>query len=347
MPKLRVSPLEGRPIFDLSSYACRGPGRRDRLSPAEIAQIARTVRRVPEAVVKVLPKDSNNLASVMKHIGYIGRYGELDLETDDGDRLSGKGIGRELLEDWDLDLDEHRGQADLAPALGRKPPKLVHKLMFSMPPGTPAEGVLAAARNFLREEFALKHRYAFVLHTDEPHPHVHAVVKAVSEQGVRLNIRKATLREWRQEFARQLRLQGIEANATERAVRGQSTSRKSDGVYRANLRGESSHMRDRLEAVVEELARGHARAESGKAKLVETRERVATGWRAASEALRKEGHVDLAAHVSRFLDQMAPPRTETEWLAHELTENVRTRRARRIDLTLHRPLQLGRSPGKS
>ena len=28
-----------------------------------------------------------------------------------------------------------------------------------------------------------------VLHTDEPHPHVHMVVKAVSEQGVRMNIR--------------------------------------------------------------------------------------------------------------------------------------------------------------
>jgi hypothetical protein len=138
------------------------------------------VARVPEAVVKVLPKDSNSLASVSRHVGYIGRYGDLELETDDGDRLSGKGIGRQLLEDWDLDLDEHRRQSDLAAALGRKPPKLVHKLMFSMPPGTPADGLLAATSNFLREEFALKHRYAFVLHTDEPHPHVHAVVKAVS-----------------------------------------------------------------------------------------------------------------------------------------------------------------------
>ena len=69
--------------------------------------------------------------------------------------------------------------------------------MFSMPAGTPPDKVLAAVKNFAREEFGLKHRYAMVLHTDEPHPHVHMVVKAVSEQGVRLNIRKATLREWR------------------------------------------------------------------------------------------------------------------------------------------------------
>lgn len=60
--------------------------------------------------------------------------------------------------------------------------------MFSMPAGTPPEKVQEAVRNFAREEFALKHRYAFVLHTDQPHPHVHMVVKALSEQGVRLNM---------------------------------------------------------------------------------------------------------------------------------------------------------------
>ena len=81
--------------------------------------------------------------------------------------------------------------------------------MFSMPAGTPPEKVLAAVKNFAREEFGLKHRYAMVLHTDEPHPHVHMVVKAVSEQGVRLHIRKATLREWRREFARHLRALGV------------------------------------------------------------------------------------------------------------------------------------------
>jgi hypothetical protein len=75
-----------------------------------------------------------------------------------------------------------------------------------------------------------------VLHTDEPHPHVHMVVKAVSEQGARLNIRKATLREWRKEFARQLRAHGVEANATERAVRGSRLPAKLDGIYRAEQR---------------------------------------------------------------------------------------------------------------
>jgi hypothetical protein len=45
-----------------------------------------------------------------------------------------------------------------------------------MPAGTPPDKVLAAVKNFAREEFALKHRYTMVLHTDVPHPHAHVVV---------------------------------------------------------------------------------------------------------------------------------------------------------------------------
>lgn len=242
MPKLRISALEGRALLDVASYARHGPGRRDRLSPEEVALISRTVRRAPEVMVKVLTKDSNSLRSVARHLNYIGRRGELELETDDGELIQEKDAGSRLVEDWDLDLDHDRRDNRLSAGTGRAP-KLVHKIMLSMPPGTPAKGVLEAARNFAREEFVLKHRYALTLHTDEPHPHVHFVVKAVSEQGERLNIRKATLRWWRQEFARHLRDQGISANATERAVRGESRIPKKDGMYRAAQRGESSHMR--------------------------------------------------------------------------------------------------------
>jgi hypothetical protein len=98
-------------------------------------------------------------------------------------------------------------------------------------------------------KFGLEHRYAMALHDDQGAPHVHLVVKAVSEQGVRLNIKKATLREWRQEFAHQLRELGVPANATERAVRGQSRASKTAGIYRAMRRGESTHYRNRAEGV--------------------------------------------------------------------------------------------------
>jgi hypothetical protein len=94
----------------------------------------------------------------------------VEIETDDGQRLSGEGVEKELLEDWDLDLEGHRRKADLESRSSRPSQKLAHKLKFSMPAGTPSDKVLSAVKNFAREEFGLKHRYAMVLHTDEPHP---------------------------------------------------------------------------------------------------------------------------------------------------------------------------------
>lgn len=314
-----------RPLLDLVSYARRGPGRRDRLSPAEVQQIARTVGRTPEVMVKVLSGGGQDLGGVRRHLDYLGRAGELELETDDGERVQGKGAERALLEDWDLDLDTDRRQADLSAANGRQPPKLVHKLMFSMPPGTPPDKLLAAVRNLAREEFALKHRYVMVLHTDEPHPHVHMVVKAVSEQGVRLNIRKATLREWRREFARHLRDQGVAANATERVVRGETRTPKKDGIYRAMRRGDSSHMREHVRAAAAEAGMGKGHAESGKAKLIATRLEVVNGWRALEGLLVHEGHHDLAGRVRRFVPRMPPPFTEKEQLVQRMLEHSRQR----------------------
>ncbi|MEO8315581.1 MAG: relaxase/mobilization nuclease domain-containing protein [Pseudomonadota bacterium] len=284
-------------------------------------------------MVKVLSGGGQDLGAVRRHLDYLGRAGEIELETDDGERLQGKGTERALLEDWDLDLDSDRRQADLSAANGRQPPKMVHKLIFSMPPGTPPDKLQAAVRNLAREEFALKHRYVMVLHTDEPHPHVHMVVKAVSEQGVRLNIRKATLRAWRREFARHLREQGVAANATERVVRGETRTPKMDGIYRAMRRGDSSHMRERVRAAAAEAGIVKVQAETGKARLIATRLQVEKGWRALENILVLEGHAELARSVSRFVLQMQPPRTDKEHLAQRMSELSRAQRVKEIPAT--------------
>ncbi len=277
----------------------------------------------------MLPRGAQTAGAVRKHLEYIGRKGELELETDDGERLQGRDAGEQLVEDWDLDLESDRRGVGLA-STRRGSAKLVHKIMLSMPPGTPAKEVLEAARNFAREEFALKHRYALALHTDEPHPHVHLVVKAVSEQGVRLNaLGKATLRAWRHVFARHLRQQGIAANATERAVRGETRIPKADGVYRAMLRGESSQVRKRAEAVANELLTGGVRIEPGKSAMTATRRAVERGWQATMNILQAQGRSDLSAEVRRFVEQMPPPMTEKEKLANTLLRAAR--KARNLD----------------
>jgi hypothetical protein len=324
MPRRLIDVGGGKPtLLDIASYARRGPGRRDHLSKEETELIDRTSGRTPEVMVKVLSRGGQDLKAIGRHLGYLNRGGEVDIETDDGQRLSGKGVEQDLLEDWDLDLEEHRRKVDLESWSNRSPPKLAHKLMFSMPAGTLPDKVLLAVKNFAREEFGLKHRYAMVLHTDEPHPHVHVVVKAISEQGVRLHIRKATLRDWRRKFARHLRALGVAANATDRAMRGERRSPKRDGIYRAGQRGESRHAQARAEAVAAELSKGTLRVEAGKARLLETRKQVERGWWAVSDILVAEGRPELAAQVRRFVSEMSPPRTEKELIAHELLARSR------------------------
>lgn len=320
MPK-RIVNLRGdaRPILDIASYGRRGPGVRSGFSPGEIAQAARTVRRVPEVMVKV-SGGARTVRGVARHLDYLEQ--RADLETDDGERISEKGLGRQLLEDWNLDLEEHRRHTARAIAAGRKPPKLVHNLVFSMPKGTPPEKLHHAVRKFAFEKFALQYRYAMALHTDQANPHVHVVVKAVSEQGERLYIRKATLREWRQDFARYLRERGIEANATERAVRGASRQQRKDGIYRAAQRGESTFLRHRVEDVAQELARGAVTHEPGKSKLLQTRHDVRAGWLAFAAGIESEGMHELAAHVRQFANQMQPPRADREWIAASLLSRL-------------------------
>ena len=172
---------------------------------------------------------------------------------------------------------------------GRQAPKLVHKVVFSMPAGTPADKVLVATQGFCREQFALRHRYALALHTDEPHPHVHVIVKAISEQGEHPNIRKGTLREWCEEFASHLRRVGVAANATPRFVRGETRPRKADGIYRAARRGASTHIRDRVEAMANGLREADRTGDPAKLRVRETRRDLERGWLATSDALRSWG----------------------------------------------------------
>ena len=331
MLRRRLDGPGDRPFLDLVSHGRRGPGERLQLLPAQIEQIARTVRHTPEVMVKISGGGSSAKA-VAAHFNYLSRR-DFEIETDDGEHLKGKEAQRALLDDWELDLDAAESRSPYRGVPGRKPAKLVHNIVLSMPAGTSSTGVLAASRAFAREQFALKHRYALVLHTDQPHPHVHLVVKAKSEQGKRINIRKETLREWRREFARHLRAQGIAANATNRAVRGVIKPQKSDGIYRALRAGRSIQMRQRAESAADALRTGNIQIEPGKARLVETRHTMVRGWLGTAEVLRADGRDGLALEVERYVRGMPPPQTEREWIAQALS-----RRARDADPKTQEPM---------
>jgi hypothetical protein len=68
------------------------------------------------------------------------------------------------------------------------------------------------------------------LETDEGE---RTTLKAEGDHGKRLYIDKPMLREWRENFARMMREQGIAANPTPRVVRGRNKGKAREGIFRA------------------------------------------------------------------------------------------------------------------
>ena len=183
----------------------------------------------PEVMVKIprrLSSNSKGIAGVRGHLDYVSRNGKIQVETNDGERLNGKREVRDLVEDWKrLGIAEHTKHKEAL------------NIVLSMPPGTPPQAVLDAARNFAAEQFE-GHKYAFALHHESdkegepPHPHVHLCVLVRNQFGDRLNPRKNDLFEWRVRFAEKLREEGVQCAATRRQHRG-ITQKPEKGVFRA------------------------------------------------------------------------------------------------------------------
>lgn len=215
---------EGQTVFRYRSGLDTGLKPRQRAAPLGV--------RVPEVIIKVISPGSHTIEAIQAHFEDLRNGKQRALEIDSFcTPVVGKRAARALINDFDLDLDELYYRQPYLGSRRRGTPKLVHKILFSMPAGTPPGTLLAAVRNFAQEQFADRHRYALALHTDEPHPHVHMVLKATAEGRLyHLNIRKPMLREWRQEFARHLCALGVPAKASRRAERRKTTMLP--GIYR-------------------------------------------------------------------------------------------------------------------
>lgn len=186
------------------------------------ARLLRLVERAPEVMVKITGRTKGE-AHLQAHLAYISRDGSLPLEGRDGEQLIGLNEVRELGSDWAAEDIQSRRDASLSLSL-----------VLSMPPGTSHVGVRDAARAFAAETFGERFDYAFALHTDADHPHVHVAVRMLGRDGERLNPRKADLDLWRQTFARTLRDREIAAEATPRRARG--VVRKSEAMPVRKLR---------------------------------------------------------------------------------------------------------------
>ena len=358
MPKRMVAlpRTSGMMELDIVSYGRRGPGAPAALNIEQIEQVKRTVGRSPEVMVKV-SGGAREAGGVRAHLQYLDRHGKLEIETDEGVVLRGRGIAEGLISDWQLDLCRSHYRAKPVGRERDTRAKLVHNIVLSMPAGTPPQKVLRAARMFARENFALQYRYAMVLHTDQAHPHVHLVVKCEHEfePGKRLYVRKETLRLWREQFAMLLREEGVAANATPRQLRGARKGLKdpihhrlralsatsgmnADGATRRALPKASSFMRARLSGVAKDLRAGTATPDQGQARLNATHAEVVSGWRSVAHALRLQGNAALATRVEQFVLRLPRPLTDRTYLAAGLLAHIQAQRRAQT----HDPHERGR-----
>ena len=201
--------------------------------------------------------------------------------------------------------------------------KLVHNIVLSMPAPTPPEKVLAAARTFAREKFALKHRYALVLHTDQKHPHVHMIVKAESNDGPRLHIDKAMLRAWREDFAERMREQGVAANATPSVYRGRNKSTKKAAAYRAQRYGSAMALGAQVLSIARELQATRRIVDPNHSKLEQTRKDVVAQWKSVADILDRQGEVMLAGDVRYFAANLPRVLSDRERLAAQFVSHIR------------------------
>jgi hypothetical protein len=149
------------------------------------------------------------MAVIRAHMKYIDREGD-GLIDQAGERHQGREARRELARQW---------AREGTPIPERSDRREAFNIMWSMPAGTDSRKLLGAVQALAARQFA-GHKYVMALHTHQANPHVHLLVRAESDTGVRLNPRKADLHEWRMEFAAELRERGIPAAASRQAARG-------------------------------------------------------------------------------------------------------------------------------
>jgi type IV secretion system T-DNA border endonuclease VirD2 len=166
---------------------------------------------------------------VKAHLEYIGRKGDVEIETRDGEILTSKDDIAERAAEWS-DTLEWRSRPTVSSV----------SLIFSMPEGTDPDKVLGAVRALAHGELSDNHDYVLVLHTDTPRPHVHLTVQAEGLDRTRFNPRPVQLNRFRERFARELRARGVAAEATPRRARGQGIAGSSMALVklRARLRTE-------------------------------------------------------------------------------------------------------------
>ncbi|WNH54837.1 relaxase/mobilization nuclease domain-containing protein [Stenotrophomonas oahuensis] len=290
------------------------------------ARMQRILNRAPEAVVRITGGTwgAKHLAA---HLGYIHRHGKLEGETSDGSLVIGADEVRALAKEW-------FARREVGPNGRQERSKETVNIVFSMPSGTPRAVVTEATRSAATRIFGGQFDYVMVTHTDTDDPHVHVTALARGLQGQRLLPNPEDLHRWRETFAEELRLRGVEAEATPRELRGVVQVTPRNAVYQiekrltkqgglAEVRVEELH--EAVLTVTGQLERGERPWENATKKRLA---RVQAGWIAYAEKIEQLGDPMLneqARQIREFVAAMPEPLTRRERVERDVGQAMGVR----------------------
>ncbi|OKP64418.1 hypothetical protein BTE77_34865 [Ensifer adhaerens] len=266
-------------------------------------------------MLKVLSR-TYTATSVRNTLDYIGREGELEMETRDGP-IQDSDDRAALTDEWvaynrSFHADGRNGRASIS----------TH-MMLSMPAGTDRHAFKQSVRDFVKDEFDPRHDYALTFHDDTDHPHAHLVVLTRDDEGQALQIGRKNLDRWREQFAEKLRGNGVEADASPRHARGKFDKNLQRGDYHQRNKGRlSANLAKEARAVDQALREGRTPERPWDKVMRERREAIGVSYPAAAAELRQSTNAAdraLGERVATFERNMPPARTRHQKIVAEVS----------------------------
>ena len=178
---------------------------------------------------------SHGVEGAARYLSRLTRGGAEAAELANGKPMLGREANLSVAKSWKRDL-RSREQRDVA------------HIILSAKPGTDKEAFVAAARATLEREFA-GHDFAFALHENRAHLHVHAVVKMQGRDGRRMHPRIQDFARWRATLAEEARERNIPMEAASRFEQANPPGYKLKDIRRVERGQASENVRRRVEAL--------------------------------------------------------------------------------------------------
>lgn len=308
------------PRSDGASHAAWGAGAGGR------AQRLRAASGARQAVVKVIGYRKGR-GEAGRTLDYVARRERIDLETSGGETLTTQEDLRALLDEWSATFSERADGRD------------VMHLMLSFPADVTPEKAGEIARAVL-PEIAGGRDWAFAVHDDTGHAHVHALVRMRGSDGRQLRTTRDVLHRWREATARTARERGVALEASPRWARGRGERGERSWERAMRERGETPRRhREAARDAIEMLDRTGSAATRYEQLIAATgkRERgelAALSWALLAEARAANGEkrdrlLRLADAAARHGEALPEARTRRQALA-AIAEEKRAR-GERVD----------------